>query len=255
MICRTLILAAFVVAATPAAAETLPANPAEVMGRVMAVFSGIDRPPGDVLQDALPEAAAQDRVVSTLAAQGLDTGDPDAMYFEAYVPGSDPMGDDGALVSCIRFGPPTLAYAAQPGTPALGPMLMKLPAEGWIGETAADLPELGSPQVFPQGAILRQDCVVRFGVPVDMAVRTLKDWPAAAIKSIGGRFGTLTTTEIKAPAPNSRLGLRASDPQGDGAVRIVLMLGMMPYRPFDDPTLPAFGLELRAATYLFATGS
>lgn len=134
-------------------------------------------------------------------------------------------------------------------------MLMKAPQEGWVGSTDEDLPELGSPQAFPEGAILRQDCLVRFGVPPDMPVQTLKDWPVAAIKAIVGRFGTLTTTEITVNAPNTGPGLRASDPQGDPSVQIRLMLGLMPYRPFDDTTLPAFGLELRAATYLFAPPS
>ena len=120
---------------------------------------------------------------------------------------------------------------------------------------AEDLPELGSPQTFPEGAVLQQDCLLRFGVPVDMDIQLPKDWPAAAVKAIEGRFGTLTAGTIKGMGRNARLGLRASDPLGDPSVQIRLMLGVMPYRPFDDTTLPAFGLELRAATHLFAPPS
>lgn len=239
---------------TPVAAQPLPSDPATVMERVMAAFAGIDRPPAEVLDAFLPESQAQDRLVAPLAAQIIDTGDPQAVIFTTQVQAGDPLGYEGASLTCIRFGPPTLAFAASDSTPPIGPMLLKRPADSWTGHVTEDLPELGTPQAFPEGAILRQDCLARFGVPADMPVQPLKDWPAAALQAIKGRFGGLTVTELSG-APNTRLRIRAANPQGEVAVQVHLMLGLLPYRPFDDPTLPAFGLELRAATYLFATGS
>ncbi len=242
--------------ATPLCAQTPPTDPAEVMRRVMAAFSSIDRTPEEVMAAFLPEELQQDRLHTPLYDVTRYIDDPQAVFFGTFADGRDPLGYDGIALNCIRFGPETLAYAQGEGMQwAIGPMLLLQPNDGWTGATLEDLPELGRPQVFPPGAVLRQDCEISYGLPADMPVKALAAWPAAAVAAIEGQFGTLTTEVIVVPAPNTRLGVRASDPVGDPAIQVRLMLGMMPYRPFDDVTMPVFGLDLRATTYLFAPDS
>lgn len=250
---RAVLMLLATLAVTPLCAQTPPTDPVVVMGRVMAAFSSIDRTPEEVMAAFLPEDLQQDRLHTPLYDVTNYVDDPQAVFFGTFADGRDPLGYDGIALNCIRFGPETLAYAQGEGVQwAIGPMLLLQPNDGWTGATLEDLPELGRPQMFPPGAILRQDCKVSYGLPVDMPVDAVTAWPAAAIKVIKGQFGTLTTEVIEVPAPNTRLGVRASDPMGDPAVQVRLMLGMMPYRPFDDVTMPVFGLELRATTYLFA---
>ena len=167
-----LILAALL--ATPATAQTPPTDPVTVMARVMAAFAGIEKTPDQVMDAFLPEAKQSNLLITPIKDLPAGEDDPRPSFFETNLPGDDPSGMNGAVLSWIRFGPSTLASA---------------------------------------------------------------------------------NDTIKGMGRNARLGLRASDPLGDPSVQIRLMLGVMPYRPFDDTTLPAFGLELRAATRLFAPPS
>lgn len=240
----------------PALAQTPATDPEAVMAQVMAAFTGIAQPPEAVLQAFFPDMPRADFLISTEIGLPEDVTDTAAVLFEAVVWGEQTAGYDGTSLTCLRFGPQTLAYAQQPGVPRIGPMLLLQSLGGWVGNTIDEnLIELGVPQAFPEGAVLRQDCTLQIGVPLDMPVQALHDWPGTALAAIKGQFGTVESYEIKVRAPNRRIGLRASDPSGDPSVQVRLIVGMLPYRPFDDTTFPALGLVLRATTYLFTPGS